>query len=173
MNYIDVIIILLIIWGGYRGFSKGLVMMAAALAALVAGVWGAIRFSHLTAEILTDTLEVSTPYLQLVSFTITFLIIVITITLIAHIVSKLLDIIALGFLNRIAGMVFGAAKMVFILSVLFVVLNAFNSSHNFLPEEDLEKSRYYYKVADIAPQLFPSLHFREIAKEIEDAFYRR
>ncbi len=173
MNYIDVIIILLIIWGGYRGFSKGLVMMAAALAALFVGVWGAIRFSHLTAGLLSDTLEISTPYLQLVSFTITFLIIVITITLIAHIISKLLDIIALGFLNRIAGMIFVAVKMGLILSVLFVILNAFDSSHNFMPKDDLDKSRYYDRVADIAPQLFPSLHFREIAKEIEDAFYKR
>ncbi len=173
MNYIDIIIIVLVIWGGYRGFKKGLVMMAAALAALVAGVWGAIKFSHLTAGVLTNILEVSTPYLQLVSFTITFLVIVITITIIAYIVSKLLEIIALGFLNRIAGMLFGGAKMVLILSVLFVVLNAFDSKHNFMPNNDIDNSRYYSKVADVAPQIFPSLQFREIAKEIEDRFYKR
>ncbi len=170
MNYIDIIILVLVIWSAYRGFKKGFIMMAAALAALILGIWGAIKFSHLTTDILTNSLELSTPYLRLISFTITFLAIVIAITITAYIISRLLDLIALGLINRLAGLLFGTVKMVLILSVMFVILNAFDTSYEFLPHDDIQKSRYYNKISEIAPQLFPSLNFSEIAKEIEDIF---
>ena len=49
LNYFDVMAMILLLWSAYRGITKGFLIMAASLAALVLGVWGAIRFSDLTA----------------------------------------------------------------------------------------------------------------------------
>ena len=44
MNYIDIIIIAILIWSVFRGFKNGLFIEIASIAALVFGIWGAIRF---------------------------------------------------------------------------------------------------------------------------------
>lgn len=168
MNYIDVLIIILFIWALYRGFSKGLVIMVSAFIALIIGIWGAVKFSDLVGKWLTDTLNVSTPYLNLVSFTITFIAIVIIINIAAFLLSRLLDAIALGLVNRLLGALFSLLTMGLFISVIFVILNAFDERHKFLPEEQVANSQLYEPVANFAPSIFPFLRFENIAREIED-----
>jgi len=168
LNYLDLIIGILLAWAAWRGFSKGLVVMVSAFIALIVGIWGAVKFSSLVGEWLANTLNVSTPYMNLVSFTVTFIAIVITINIAAYIVSRLLDAIALGFINRILGGLFSVLTMGLVLSVLFVILNAFDERHNFLPANQVESSVLYGKIAGFAPRIFPFLHFNDIAREIED-----
>jgi len=49
MNWIDLIIVVILIIAVIRGFTDGLVREVAALAALILGIWGAIKFSSFTA----------------------------------------------------------------------------------------------------------------------------
>jgi membrane protein required for colicin V production len=167
LNYIDLIILILLAWGAFRGFSRGLVLMVAAFIALIIGIWGAARFSGLTANWLANTMNVSSPYMQLISFTITFLAIVIAINIAGFVLSRILDAMALGFLNRIFGGFFGILKMALLLSVSLLIINAFNSRHGFMPDKEIENSLLYKPVATLAPSIFPFLRFDTIAREIE------
>jgi len=45
MNYIDIIILAVLAWALFRGFKNGLFIEIASIAALILGIWGAIRFS--------------------------------------------------------------------------------------------------------------------------------
>ena len=45
MNYLDIIIIIPLIWGAYKGFRKGFIIEIASLIALILGIWGGINFS--------------------------------------------------------------------------------------------------------------------------------
>lgn len=168
LNYIDLIIVILIGWAAYRGLTRGLIIMVATFIALIAGIWGAAKFSGIVAEWLVNTLNVSSPYMHLVSFTITFLGFVIIINIAAYMVSRLLDAIALGFVNRLLGLIFGVLKMALLLSVLFVILNAFDRKHDFMPEDHIRESILYDPVAELAPTMFPFLRFENIANEIRD-----
>ena len=107
LNYFDIVISIFLLWSAYRGISKGLLIMAASLAALVLGVWGAIRFSGLTADFLVQQFEWTTRYLSLIAFAVTFIGIVILVHLLARAMDKLVKAVALGFVNRLAGMLFG------------------------------------------------------------------
>lgn len=168
MNYIDLIIVILFIWAAYRGFTRGFVVMIAVFIALVAGVWGAFRFSGLVAHFLVNTMNASSPYMHLVSFTITFILIVIAVNIVAYLLSRLLDIIALGFINRLLGSLFGVLKMTLILSILFLIFNAFNDRLEFFPKEEVDNSLLYRPVASVAPGIFPFLNFDSIVREIEN-----
>ena len=66
-----------------------------------------------------------------------------------------MEAVALGFVNRLLGIVFGLIKSVLILSVIFVVLNAIDARRPFLPKEKIGKSMLYNPISDIAPALFP------------------
>ncbi|HUV00169.1 MAG TPA: CvpA family protein [Bacteroidales bacterium] len=155
MNYIDFIIIILLVFGVARGFTDGLVRELASLLALILGIWGAIKFSAFTAGRLYDYFDMTGQYVGIIAFLITFIVIVIIIHFIGMIVDRFVDAISLGFLNRILGMVFGIFKTALILSVIFVVLNAIDARHPFLPKARIEQSRLYNPIADIAPAIFP------------------
>jgi membrane protein required for colicin V production len=47
MNVIDIILIIPILWFGYQGFTKGMVISMATLLALGIGIWAGLQFSDL------------------------------------------------------------------------------------------------------------------------------
>ena len=49
MNWIDFVIIILLVFGLARGYINGFVKELASLLALILGIWGAIKFSTWTA----------------------------------------------------------------------------------------------------------------------------
>ena len=65
------------------------------------------------------------------------------------------DIVSLGFVNRLLGMLFGALRSILIMSVCFCVLNAIDARRSFLPAERIEESKFYNPISDIAPAIFP------------------
>jgi membrane protein required for colicin V production len=155
MNYIDVIIIIILVLAMVNGFINGLVKEVATLAALILGIWGAIRFSSFTAAKLYDYFDMTGKYVGIISFIITFAVIAIVIHFLGMVIDRLMKAIALGFINRLLGIAFGLFKAVLILSVIFVILNAIDARRPFLPKEKIEKSRLYNPISDIAPALFP------------------
>ena len=155
MNFIDAIIIIILAFAVIRGFTNGLIKEVASLAALILGIWGAIKFSDYTAGKLYDYFNMTGKYVGIISFVVTFGIIAIVIHFIGVLLDKFLEAVALGFVNRLLGMVFGLIKSVLILSVIFVVLNAIDTRRPFLPKERIEKSRLYNPIPEIAPAIFP------------------
>jgi membrane protein required for colicin V production len=155
MNWIDAAIIVILALSMVMGFINGLVKEVASLAALILGIWGAIKFSSFTAEKLYDYFDMSGQYVGIIAFLVTFGIIVVLIHFVGIIVNKIVDAAALSFVNRLLGIVFGLLKSVLILSVLFVVFNSIDARRSFLPDEAIEKSILYSPIADIAPAIFP------------------
>ncbi len=155
MNWIDFVIIVLLVFGLARGFTDGFVKELASLLALILGIWGAIKFSAFTAAKLYDYFDMTGRYVGIIAFLITFIIIVIIIHFIGIAVDRFVDTISLGFLNRLLGLVFGVFKTALILSVIFVVFNAIDAKHHFLPRETIAQSKFYNPIADIAPMIFP------------------
>ncbi len=155
MNWIDLIIIVFLVFGLARGFINGFIKELASLLALVLGIWGAIKFSTFTAAKLYDYFDMTGQYVGIAAFLITFIIIVIIIHFIGLAVDKFVETISLGFLNSLLGIVFGIFKTVLILSVIFVILNAIDAKHHFLPRKQIEESKFYNSIADVAPAIFP------------------
>jgi membrane protein required for colicin V production len=154
MNWIDLIIVILIVLSVISGFSNGLVKEVASLAGLILGIWGAIKFSSFTAMKLNEWFDMTGQYIGIIAFVITFCAIVIIIHFIGVLADKVVDAVSLGFLNRLLGMVFGAIKNILILSVIFSVLNAIDARRHFLPES-VGESKFYQPISDIVPSIFP------------------
>ncbi|MGB1309138.1 MAG: CvpA family protein, partial [Oceanihabitans sp.] len=150
-----------------RGFMKGLFVEVASLVALVAGVYGAIHFSYYAASFLENKVEWGEKYINIAAFAITFLIIIIAISLAGKALTKLADFAALGVLNKLLGGVFGALKIGLILSIVLVVFNRMNNTIPFVSEAELEDSILYKPVKMLAPMIFPSIIKAETELELE------
>lgn len=158
MSVIDIVIILPVIWGLYRGFTKGLIVEVASLIALLAGVWGAMKFYKFTENIIENNIDGFEKYLPIIAFAITFIGIVIGIHLLAKIIDKLVKAVALGIVNRIAGAVFGGLKFLLIISALLVIIDKTDNQMHFIEDKTKNESILYKPVLSVAYNIFPSLN---------------
>ncbi|MFY0602301.1 MAG: CvpA family protein [Flavobacteriaceae bacterium] len=157
MNIFDIVLAALLIYGFIKGFMKGLFVEVASLIAIVGGVWGALHFSYFAASLLKQYVDWEENYISLTAFAITFIVIVIAVSSLGKLFTKLADFAALGLVNKIAGGVFGLLKTAFILSILLIFFNRINTSFSFVERETLENSILYKPVKSIAPTIFPSI----------------
>ena len=157
MNIFDIVIAALLIFGFVRGVIKGLFVEVASLAALIGGVYGAIHFSYFIGDFLKEAVSWSQEYISLAAFAATFIIIIVTISLLGKMLTKLADFAALGIINKILGGVFGAIKIGLILSVVFIFFGKMNDTIPFVKKETLDESILYAPVKKIAPTIFPSI----------------
>jgi membrane protein required for colicin V production len=176
MNWIDLVIVVILGLSMLSGFKNGFVREAASLAALVLGIWGAIKFSGFTAAKLYDYFDMSGNYVGVIAFFVTFCIIVVLVHFVGLIADKLIDAVALGFVNKLLGIGFGLLKSLLIMSVIFMILYAVDIRRPFLPKDKIEKSIFFNPISDIIPALFPvigegdfSKSFDRFKKKPEDA----
>lgn len=162
---LDIVFVAIFCWAGYKGYTRGFILQAATLAALILGIFGAIKFSGFTAANITKHFNVDGDYLPIIAFVITFIGIVIGIHFLARVSEKLLQAISLNFINRLLGILFNTIKYALIISVLLVVINGINRRTHFIPEEKLAQSKLYHPLSMLAPLLFPYLHFDIIDPE--------
>ena len=155
MSYIDIILGLLLIFAAISGFRKGLIVELVSLAALILGIWGAIEFSGVTSEFLTENLNLKTEHLNIISFVVTFIVIVILVHIVGNVIDKIVETAMMGFLNKLAGMVFGVLKSALILSVILVIFDKIDEDVQILSPEAKIKSKLYTPMRNFAPSIFP------------------
>lgn len=157
MNTFDIILTALLLFGFIRGLIKGLFVELASLVSLIAGVYGAIHFSYFVGDFLKNKVDWDEKYIAIVAFAVTFIVIVITISLLGKLFTKIADFASLGLVNKILGGAFGALKVGLILSVLLIVFSKLNNTIPFVNKENTENSVLYKPVRDLAPMIFPDL----------------
>ena len=157
MGVLDIVLGSLVLFGLIRGFMKGLFVEIASLLALVAGVLGAIHFSNFAAEFLQSRTQWDEKTINITAFAITFVIIVLAISLAGKALTKLANFASLGILNKILGGVFGALKIGLILSIVLIVFDKMNKALPFVDEETINSSMLYDPIKSLAPTILPSI----------------
>lgn len=168
MNYFDIIIIIPLIWGAYKGFKKGLIIEVASLIALFLGVWGGVKFSSISAKYLSEMFSISEKIMPLISFAVTFIVIIIAVFTLAKLLQKIIKMVALGLVNKITGSAFGALKFALIISVVLSLVNNINAEINFIEPEMQNSSLLYHPVSKVALILIPSLRNINLNGVMED-----
>lgn len=165
MNTLDIILAALLIFGLVRGFLKGFFVEVTSLVALALGLYGAIHFSYVAADLLKNKVEWGEKYIQIAAFAITFVVILILISLLGKLLTKIADAASLGIMNKVFGAAFGLAKIGLILSVVLIVFDKLNKTLPFVNEESFQNSILYNPVKDFAPMIFPSILKRDETNE--------
>jgi membrane protein required for colicin V production len=151
MNYLDIIILCILALLIFNGVRKGFIISLATLVALVLGIWAAIHFSNYISVILVKNFHPSGTWLPALSFTVTFLLVIILVMLIAKGLEKLVSLAGMGLLNHIAGGIFGLLKGLVLVSVLFFIVTSFDPKHTLITKKTQEKSLFYGYVERIFP----------------------
>ena len=154
MNVIDVVAFIILTYGVLRGLNKGFIIEISGILAFALGLIGAFKFSNLGSKIFSNLVDWNPKAIQLVCFIALFLVITYLISLMAKMITKTLKFIALGWLNRIFGALFGFIKWSVIISALFIVINEINTLVTVFPDSIFENSKIYPFLADFGSFLF-------------------
>lgn len=157
MNYLDIIIIIPVILFAFLGFRKGLIIELATLLALVCGIFAGIYLSDFVSNIMKNAFGMNERYVQVVSFALIFIAVLILVYLLAKIIEKAVKMAALGIVNKLLGSVFSICKILFILSLLIWMFNKIDINQTIITREKRDNSLLFKPVGAIAPLLIPKV----------------
>lgn len=155
MNYLDIILSIPLLWGLYKGLTRGIIKELASLLALIFGIYGTVHFSEQLKPFLQENTSIDESFLPIIAFAATFIVIVLLVRLLGLLLDKIIKMVALGMISRLLGGVFGVLKTAFIISALLLVFNTLDYHLELLPKEEKKKSLLYQPISEIVPLLLP------------------
>ncbi len=157
MNFIDIIIGTVLVFGLIRGVWNGFFVELASFVSLLIGVFIAIKFSGFVADYIRENLSSASQYIEIIAFAITFILVIVGVILLAKTFTKLASFTGLGWINRLLGGVFGLLKMLFILSIVLHFFQKINKDDALITTEKKAESILYEPVVKASELVFPIL----------------
>lgn len=154
MNYLDIIMGSLILFGAVKGFFKGFIIEAASIVALIAGILGALLFASTIGDLLSTYFDFDTIPPTGIIFALIFIVIIISINILAKLLTNVIKMAALGLINRIFGSLFGGLKFAIVLSALLLLLDQFSFLFQYFDTTILEESILYDPIKNLGEILF-------------------
>lgn len=155
MNVLDLLLSIFLLLGLVRGLFKGFFAELAGLLSLIGGIYAAIHFSGATYAFLDSLIDWDDKYLAILSFAVTFFIVALLISLAGSFLTKMVHMVALGFINRLFGGIFGVLKMAFLASIIMMFFTNFDVFDT--EESTKEGSVLYEPIRVLAPAILPGL----------------
>ncbi len=170
MNWIDIVLLIIIVWFAYKGLQNGLVGELTSFISLILAIWVALRYGTLTQKLLIKHLGLQGDYLPFLSFVLTFLVVLILVGLIGKIITKVLDIVQLGMLNRLLGVCFALLKIGIILSLLVNGIERINKNYEFISQNTINNSYLYHPLNDFSEKIykFCGANFDKVSTKIKE-----
>ena len=163
MNWIDIIIAIPIVLALIRGGRKGFVMEATSLVALFLGLYAGLNGSGYAAERLHKELKVSAEFLDITAFIVTFIAVVIIVHLIGKTVEKLVDMTALSGMDRVAGVVFAAARAILYWGVILILVRS-TVGTDWIPKDQIRDSVLWPFLETSARAVLPIIESLNLGK---------
>lgn len=157
MNTLDIIILICFIPAVIRGLRNGFIEQAIALISIVLGGWLAYKFSSQVSIWLQPYLDMSETVLNVVSFALIVLVVVLALFLLGRLLTGIVKLVLLGWLDRLLGLVFAIIKAALLVGLVIILFDTINVKFELVSNEILDASVLYGPLKDIAYSIFPYL----------------
>ena len=162
MEVIDIIILILIGVGVIQGLMKGSMKELASVVGFVAGLLLARALFGTVAEQLAPALGTSITIAQILSFILIWVAVPIGCSLVASVLTKALEVVHLGWLNRLAGAMLGAVKMMLLAGIGIYVLEYIDPKSEMVSKTTKKASVLYTPMKELVNQCLP------VVKDVTD-----
>ncbi len=147
MNWLDVLILLPLLFGIVRGVMRGLVSEIIAIVVVIFGVLCARFWAPPFSAWLIAQFAWPKGVCDVVAYTLLFLAVAIVLSILARLLNKLLKAIHLGWINRIFGGLCGFVKYAIIVLIVVFAMDKTNETFHWLDESPVVKSSIVYPQA--------------------------
>jgi membrane protein required for colicin V production len=150
---IDIIAFVLLIIAVFKGLRKGLIVAVFSFLAFIIGLAAALKLSTLMADYIGSNVEVSQRWLPFIAFIAVFLIVVLLVRLGAKLLQGAVQMVMLGWVNRIGGVLFFVLIYFFIYSILLF----YATQLHLIKPETIKASSTYDFIAPFGPKVMDIL----------------
>ncbi len=164
INTLDIIICIPLVWGAFRGFRKGFIIEVFSLLALILGIYGALSFSDLISKVMAEDLGLETRFLPVIAFAATLLGVIIGVFVLGKALEKIVNLLALKFVNKLLGSLFSVLKTGLVLGALLLVLKSVDQRASILPKRVTENSLLYHPITNTIEKGIPLLNELDLLK---------
>lgn len=166
MTTLDFAIIGIIFIGAILGFTKGFIKQLSSIVGLIAGLLLARALFASVGEKLAIELGTSVSIGQTITFFLIWLVVPLTISLLASMLSQAVEAIHLGFINRWLGAGLGVIKFALLTSMIVYFIEYIDSKDNLIQSTTKSKSLLYYPIKDFSGIFIPKI--KSVTKQLID-----
>ena len=150
---IDIAFFILMILAIFKGFRKGLIIALFSVIGFIIGLAAALKLSSYVAMRLSESLSSGSKWLPVISFVLVFLAVVILVHLGGRLLQKSVEMIMLGWLNRLGGIII----YVLLYSIVLSIFIFYASMVQLIKPETLADSMIYPYIRDLGPKVIDGL----------------
>lgn len=150
---LDLLLAVVIILAVIKGFQRGLIIGVFSFVAVIIGLAAAMKLSIVVAGYVGEAVHVSDEWLPVISFALVFIAVVLLIRLGANAIERTVEIVMLGWVNRLGGILLYAAIYI----VVFSVLLFYAEQVDLIRPETIEKSFTYSFIQPWGPKVIDSI----------------
>ncbi len=168
---IDIILIIILAMACFKGYNRGLIVAIFSFLAIIIGLAAAMKFSVIVSGWLQNSTHISKQWLPFLSFLIVIIAVVILVRWVAGLIQKSVEVVMLGWLNRLGGIVFYVVLYVTIYSIVLF----YATEINIIKPETIQASKTYTVVEPFGPKAINALGylvpvFKNIFTQLEAFF---
>lgn len=168
---LDIIFAVIIVLAILKGYQKGLVVGLFSLVTVIVGLAAAMKLSTVVAGYIGKAVKVSDQWLPIISFAVVFFIVLLLIRLGARAIEKTVELAMLGWVNKVAGVIFFAA----IYTTVFSVLLFYTEQMKLIQPETIKTSVTYSFVQPWGPKAINGFGtvipiFKDMFEQLEQFF---
>lgn len=168
---IDIIALVLFCTALFRGWRRGLVIAVFSFLAFVIGLAAALKLSSQVAAYLGAHTHIAEHWLPVFAFLIVFIITLLLVRMGAKAIENMINLVSLGWLNRLCGVLFYSLVYLFIYSVILFYARQIP----IFKEETFTSSFVYPYIGQLGPQIIDTLasilpFFRQMFEQLQEFF---
>jgi membrane protein required for colicin V production len=168
---IDIVFAILIVLAVIKGYQRGLIVGLFSLVAIIIGLAAAMKLSTAVAGYIGEAVKVSDEWLPVISFAVVFIVVVLLIRWGANAIENAVEVVMMGWLNKLCGILLYAV----IYTLVFSVLLFYAEQVKIVQPETIDKSVSYSFIQPWGPKAingFASFipFFRDMFNDLQDFF---
>lgn len=168
---IDIIFAVFLLLAVMRGYRQGLIIGLFSLLSIIIGLAAAMKLSAVVAGWLGNSVNVSKEWLPLISFILVFFVVVLLIRMGAKAIESAVEVVLMGWINKIAGiLLYGVIGL-----LVFSVLLFYAEQMQLIQSATIRESVSYPLVQPWGPRVINGIGsvipvFKDMFSELEEFF---
>ena len=157
MSILDIILLICFIPAVIGGLRKGFISQVISIISIIAGIWVSYEFSSVVGEWIGQYIEASEKVMKLIAFAVIMIGVFIVLGIVGKFLEGILNLVLLGWLNKLLGVAFSLLKTALIVGLLIMLFSSINNNLHIVSEEVLAESVLYGPLKDLSYTVFPYL----------------
>lgn len=155
MNILDIILLICFVPALIQGIRKGFIAQAISIVSIVVGIWASARFADVVSAWVAQYITASEQVMKVVAFAIILVVVFIVLGLLGRLLEGLFNLVLLGWVNKLLGVVFALVKTALIVGLVIMAFCSINDNFHLVQESILNESVLYPPLKKLAFDVFP------------------